>query len=83
MWQGVLPGETRLAHFKRVGTGRNDDKHFEPFPAIGSNDDKHLEWVRLRGETDKHLKLVELRGKDDKQAAPGGRRCFGMCSKSN
>ena len=42
-----------------------------------------LNWVRLRGETDKHLKLVELRGKDDKQAAPGGRRCFGMCSKSN
>ena len=42
-----------------------------------------LNWVRLRGETNKHLKLVELRGKDDKQAAPGGRRCFGMCSKSN
>ena len=42
-----------------------------------------LNWVGWRGETDKHLKLVKLRGKDDKQAAPGGRRCFGMCSKSN
>ena len=51
MWQGGLPGETRLAHFKRVGIGWNDDKHFEPFPAIGSNDDKHLElgWME-RGD---------------------------------